>query len=427
MLSLCMIARDEEEFISTAISSVSEIADDIVVVDTGSTDSTVEIARKFNARVFPFKWNKDFSEAKNFSISKAIGDWILVLDADEIISKRDIYTLLALTKGGDYFGYSLIQRTYCEKSNLVGWVPNPMDYEEGEVFSGFHPSSLVRLFRNDHRIRFTGKIHELVEVSMLDYGLRFQDTAIPIHHFGMTRGEGHFRNKLIQYAELEETRAREDLKKIDLLVRAATIYREMGLFKKAGLLLDEVIATKPYCGDAYHELAVLSEKTGDYIKTEEFYLKALVCDRANPVIQYNYGNYLSKKGRNKEAVKYLLKVISAKPEHFNAHYILAEIFFKTGEFHKSLTHFREVIRIYPANSKARHNLGVVYYTMGNKQEASEEFSEAIRINPEYAAPRFYLGLIYAECGWIENARKEIEISLIYDPDNTEARRVLELI
>lgn len=430
MLSLCMIVRDEEEFISRAISSVSEIVDDIVVVDTGSTDSTVEIARKFNARVFPFKWNKDFSEAKNFSISKAIGDWILVLDADEIISKKDIDTLLALTKGGDYSGYSLIQRTYCEKSNLVGWVPNQpnhMDYEEGQMFSGFHPSPLVRLFRNDYRIRFTGRIHELVEVSMMDHGLRFQDTAIPIHHFGMTRGEGHFRKKLNQYAELEETRAREDLKKFELLVRAATIYREIGLFYKAGQLLDEVIAARPYCGDAYHELAVLSEKTGDYIKTEESYLKALDCDRNNPAIQYNYGNYLSKNGRNQEAVKYLLKVISVKPEHFNANYVLAEIFFRTGEFHKSLIHFREVIRIYPANSKARHNLGVVYYTMGKKKEAAEEFLEAIRINPEYGAPRFYLGLIYAEYGKRENARKEIEISLRYDPDNTEARRVLELI
>ncbi len=427
MLSLCMIVKNEEDFIGRAISSVREIVDDIVVVDTGSTDSTVEIARKFNARIFPFKWSNNFSEAKNFSISQATGEWILVLDADEIVAKRDIQTLLELTGSEDYFGYSLITRTYCEKANLVGWMPNPMDYEEGTGHSGFYPSPLVRMFRSDPRIRYTGRIHELIEVSINQHGLPVKRTDIPIHHFGMTRGENHFHNKLMHYAELEEMRGREFPQNPEFLVRAATLYMEIGLLEKALQLLHEVTDTKPGCADAYHKLALLSEKTGEHIKTEDFYLKALNCEPANPVVQYNYGNYLAKRGRDEEAVRYLLNVIRVKPEHFNAHFLLGEIFFKSGKLNKSLIYFTEVRRIYPAYVKARHNLGVVYYTLGKKKEAAEEFIEAIRINPEYSMPRFYLGLIYAEHGQKERARNEIEISLRYDPDNKEARRVLEYI
>lgn len=427
MLSLCMIVRDEEDFIGSAISSVRLIVDDIVVVDTGSTDRTVEIAKEFNARIFDFRWSDDFSEAKNFSISKASGDWILVLDADEIIADRDIQTLHDHTKTRDYFGYSLLQRTYCDKPNIVGWEPNLNDYEEGMGYSGFHPSRLVRLFRKDPRIKFTGRIHELVEISMHEKGLRIKDTEIPIHHFGMTRGESHFNNKLLLYAELEEKKAREDPQIYEHLVRAATLYREIGLYAKATLILDELLNVRPSCADAYHEMAIISETTGNYIKAEEHYLKSLNLTNNNAMFFYNLGNFLTKRGRDTEAIEYLRKVIELKPEHFNAHYIFGEIYYKRGDFTKSMFHFREVLRLYPANSKARHNLGVVYYTIGKKKEAAKEFLEALRISPEYSIPRFYLGLIYAENGQREDARMEIEISLRYDPQNREAKKVLEII
>lgn len=431
MLSLCMIVKDEEDVIGRAIASVREIVNDIVVVDTGSKDSTVDIARGLGARIFHFNWNNDFSEAKNFSISKALKDWILVLDADEIISDRDTRSLLRLTNNKDCFGYSLIQRSYCDKPNISGWVPNTVDYKEGNGYSGYHPSTLVRLFRNDSRIRFRGRIHELVEGSMLDNNLPVQDTDIPIHHFGMTRGPVHFQNKLLRYAELEEIRAREGSAegsgKPELLIRAAAIYRETGLSEKAGLLLSEILSIKPACGEAYHELALLSEKAADHVKAEEFYIKAINCNPDNTTIHFNYGNFLAKNGRDEESANQLLKVIQLKTGHFNAHYMLGEIYFKRGDLNKSLSHFKEVIRLFPENAKARNNIGVVYYSMGKKREAETEFLEAVRINPEYGIARFYLGVIYAEKGQKEDARKEIELSVKFDPGNKEAMRILSLL
>jgi len=99
-VSLCMIVKNEEEFIATSLKSVRTVLgfEDIVVVDTGSTDRTVEIAHEFGCRVFDFKWINDFSAARNFSAEKAIHDWIFFLDADEEILEADIDALSRFIK-----------------------------------------------------------------------------------------------------------------------------------------------------------------------------------------------------------------------------------------------------------------------------------------------------------------------------------------
>ncbi|MGD8447496.1 MAG: glycosyltransferase family 2 protein, partial [Desulfobacterales bacterium] len=84
-----MITRNEEQFLQRCLDSVQGIVDEIVVVDTGSVDRTIGIARSFCARIYHFEWTEDFSAARNFSLSKANGDWIFSLDADETISEQD--------------------------------------------------------------------------------------------------------------------------------------------------------------------------------------------------------------------------------------------------------------------------------------------------------------------------------------------------
>ena len=88
-LSLCMIVKDEEEYLPRCLGSIKPVVDEMIIVDTGSTDRTRDIAIIFGAKVFDFTWKDDFSEARNFSLSKAGGDWIFVLDADEVLSPID--------------------------------------------------------------------------------------------------------------------------------------------------------------------------------------------------------------------------------------------------------------------------------------------------------------------------------------------------
>ena len=88
-VSLCMIVKDEADHLARCLRSAKPVVDDIVVVDTGSKDRSADIARAFGARVFEYAWQDDFAAARNVSISAAAGDWIFVLDADEVVSPKD--------------------------------------------------------------------------------------------------------------------------------------------------------------------------------------------------------------------------------------------------------------------------------------------------------------------------------------------------
>ncbi|MEK6837799.1 MAG: glycosyltransferase family 2 protein, partial [Nanoarchaeota archaeon] len=111
-ISLCMIVKDEAAWMEKCISSAKGLAGQIIVVDTGSSDNTVEIAKKLGAKVYHFEWNDDTSAARNESIRHATGDWILVLDADETIAKQDFGKVRELTQSTEFDGYALVQRNY---------------------------------------------------------------------------------------------------------------------------------------------------------------------------------------------------------------------------------------------------------------------------------------------------------------------------
>ena len=98
-LSACTITKNEALNIKRSIDSYKEFVDEIIVVDTGSVDDTVEIAKNAGAKVFNFEWNNDFSAAKNFAIDNCTGDWIIFLDADEWFDKDRIRTVNARTRG----------------------------------------------------------------------------------------------------------------------------------------------------------------------------------------------------------------------------------------------------------------------------------------------------------------------------------------
>ncbi|MBO8162015.1 MAG: glycosyltransferase family 2 protein [Thermosipho sp. (in: Bacteria)] len=89
-ISGCLIVKNEEKNITRCIESMLPVIDELIVVDTGSTDNTVAIAEKFNAKIYHFTWIDDFSAARNYAISKATGDWIIFLDADEFLSEANL-------------------------------------------------------------------------------------------------------------------------------------------------------------------------------------------------------------------------------------------------------------------------------------------------------------------------------------------------
>ncbi|NFE60776.1 glycosyltransferase family 2 protein [Clostridium botulinum] len=115
MISLCMIVKNEECTLEKCLKRVSEFVDEIIIVDTGSTDNTNKIALKYTDKVYGFEWCDDFAKARNFSIKKASNDWILILDADEVIEKFDV---------------EKIKKNCISSNNIVGRIKRINEYED---------------------------------------------------------------------------------------------------------------------------------------------------------------------------------------------------------------------------------------------------------------------------------------------------------
>ncbi|MBI1973119.1 glycosyltransferase [Candidatus Woesearchaeota archaeon] len=220
-ISLCMIVRDEEQDIEQALQAVQGLVDEIIIVDTGSYDRTVEIAKLYTDKVFSYKWNNSFSDARNFSLQKATKDWILVLDADEMISKEDHTIIRELIKKKEYDAYSLVQVSYTNDQKLLGFTLIPRRTPEAKDFVGFISCNIIRLFRNNKGIKFANPVHESVDASISDK-TKIQRTAIPIHHYQFEKGERVHRAKQLQYLKIYED-------KLDEFENKAKVYRDMGI------------------------------------------------------------------------------------------------------------------------------------------------------------------------------------------------------
>jgi glycosyltransferase involved in cell wall biosynthesis len=166
-LSVCLIVKNEEQFLGQCLQSVRDIAHQIVVVDTGSTDQTIEIAKKFNAEVHFFAWNDDFSAARNEALKYVTGDWVLSLDADEELMPEHRHTILEEMQSTGVMGYRLPIIDQGLEQEGCSYVP--------------------RLFRNAPGLFFVGRVHEQIfsslEVRAKEWGLenRLGRTAL-LHH-----------------------------------------------------------------------------------------------------------------------------------------------------------------------------------------------------------------------------------------------------
>ncbi|MCL2046636.1 MAG: glycosyltransferase family 2 protein [Oscillospiraceae bacterium] len=168
-LSQCMIVKNEEDNIEKALNWAKEIAFEQIVVDTGSTDRTIEIAKKHGAKVYCFDWINDFAAAKNFAIEKASGDWIAFLDADEYFDKNDAPIIMKYLDSIHEFSSN--QKQYlallCKMYNID---------ETGKPLSII---TKTRVFRNIPNIRYTGRIHEQLTLNNND--IMYVDDITIIH------------------------------------------------------------------------------------------------------------------------------------------------------------------------------------------------------------------------------------------------------
>lgn len=164
-LSLCMIVKNEEKNLGRCLKSVQDVVDEMIIVDTGSTDDTVKIAEEYGAKVYHYKWDNDFGSARNYSLDKATGDWILVLDADEEIPsecKNNIRSLLVDIDVDIAFNVRI--------RNISSNINDPT-----QSINNY----MVRMFINKPSIRYHGKIHEYINLTSINLS---EDNIYILHH-----------------------------------------------------------------------------------------------------------------------------------------------------------------------------------------------------------------------------------------------------
>jgi len=284
-LSVCMIVKNEETNLPRCLASLLPFADEIIVVDTGSDDRTRDVARIFGAKVFDFPWNGDFSAARNESLRHASCRWLLVMDADEVLSPLDhgrLKELLAV-KAERPNALAIVSRNYMLQVNREKWQSNDGLYPLEEAAGGWVPSTKVRIFPNGKSVVFENPVHEIVEPSLERNGIPVTDCEIPVHHYGF----------------LNEERTKE--KKL--------AYYELGIKK---------LAEKENDVKALYELAVQAGELARHTEAVELWKKTLALNPAMDVAWFNLGYNLLMLSRFKESREASLKALELKPDYREA-------------------------------------------------------------------------------------------------------------
>ena len=201
-LSACIIMKDAAEDIGDCLESLKDQVDEIVVVDTGSTDDSVAIARRYTEKVYFFAWRNDFAAAKNYCLDHATGDWVVFLDSDEYLTKETRDNLRRIIVDMDAQGWD--QLDVCG----VNVDENHMPLDIGEHFN-------VRMFRNDPLRRYRGAVHEelVYADSREDKIVAVRPGDLCLHHKGYSpsRMEKKFQRNLQMLEQMEKEGKGRDL------------------------------------------------------------------------------------------------------------------------------------------------------------------------------------------------------------------------
>jgi glycosyltransferase involved in cell wall biosynthesis len=323
-LSVCMIVKDEQAYLGPCLQSIKMFADEIVVVDTGSTDRTADIARIFGARVYDYQWHDDFAAARNYSLEKACGGWILVMDADEIISRKNQAGFLQFRDQlpeDDHLAFRMTTLNYTDQRESAGWVKDDDTYPEAKA-KGWVPTEKVRLFPNHKMIRFVFPVQELVDPVLQKNGYRVDRCPIPILHFGkLDRDRKH---------ERWQAYYRIGKQKLDSLGDQPPVLRELATqaalldrLDEASDLWERFVRQRPDSINGWTNLASIYSRLGRYQQAAKAALKA--AELAPDKIETLYNLVISdlQSGNADSAVKNSNRLLYRFPDYAQGHIIVA--------------------------------------------------------------------------------------------------------
>jgi Flp pilus assembly protein TadD len=298
-LSVCMIVRNEEAVLARCLASVKPAADEIVVVDTGSTDRTAAIAREHGAMVVHTEWKNDFSDARNISIKHATGDWILWLDADDVVPAESIEALRRLTRESPDRVFAFVVR----------------NERPGGTGSAFVQA---RMFPRRDDVFFERRIHEQITLSALRAGLLLEQQAVVIEHHGYGDAEAVRKKAERNITMLLDEYDRDDPDPV-MAIEIADAYRIYGKPGEARAWYQNVldlgsieIIMPSIASQAHLGLGTGDTEAGDYAAAERHFRAALALEPDRTDVLYGLAVALDLAGRDAEAIDVLGEILDMK-------------------------------------------------------------------------------------------------------------------
>lgn len=312
-ISACLIVRNESLVLERCLSSLSGAVDEIVVVDTGSTDATPAIAAGFGARVCHYEWRSDFAAARNFGIDAASSDWILIIDADEYLEAGAQPLVRAVVERTDADGITVTQRNLLASDDLIQSAD----------------SQTLRLFRRQDDVRYAGIIHEEVGPAIARRGGRIVGSSIVIVHDGYSRkttqGSGSRAERNLPLVLQAAAEAPLDPY---LQYQLGTTYQQLGRL-----------------ADAQRHLAQVLDLPNEQLNPE------VIANAAVRLAQLAMGER-----RDDSVVNYASRALALEPDHVLAHYLSGIALARLGRLADAHTHLTIVKSSGKAGSSAAADL-----------------------------------------------------------------------
>lgn len=389
MISVCMIAKDEEQWIGDCLDHLKPLATEIIVVDTGSKDKTMEIARAKGARVSQIRWENDFAKARNVSLDKATQNWILIIDPDERISPSDFDKIKKLCEAKDVMAYSFNSRNYHRNTAVSGFLPSKGEYKDFERdYPGYFESRKTRLFQNVPGVRFVGSVHELVETTIKGKTVA---SDIPFHHYGSAP-------------------------EVDAQKGKKTFYQAQGI-KKA--------AENPKDWKSHFELGIEYLGAKEHAKAAVELEKARNLSQKDPLILSNLGYAYMEAGKHDLAEKVLQECLKIDENYHDALLNLGVTQMRREKWDAALDWFNKLIKKHPNSFLTYRNAGLCHAHKQKFQNAAKCFEFALRVFPNYVEARIDLGLVCFAGGRPDIAKPILEEAIKQNPRSLRAKAILD--
>jgi len=424
-----MIVKNEEKNLAECLKCIRDVVDEIIVVDTGSTDNTVEIAKRLGAQVYHFEWCNDFSAARNESLKYATCDYIMWLDADDRIEKEDVEKLAELKR------HLPEDKKAAFAFKIVSVYPN----KEESAYQ-------IRIFPNLSQLRFKGKIHEDISLDVYRLGLVSIFLDIKITHKGyidpLINREKAKRNLRLLWQELKE-----HPENLHWHYYLGQTYNLLGDKEKAKSHLLEVLHQNGHCHRSVYIAAVVSYtnilreegKTKEAMAIiESLYEKFPQDDFVKFVMGQTYVI-------NREYEKALNILITVQPEKIDLliipishrdlkslyHVYLGVCYEYFGYFRLAEQSYLSSLNYWPNNPEILISLGRLYRKLGKTKKAIKILNQALSCNnlalSKKAIIYDMLGLCYLETDRRHKAEDMFKKALKYDQENLDIKIHLAMI